>query len=74
MPVGTNAAILMCTPPTLLIFVVLVLAPWKIIWVALVAVATELVMQPCLSYSQRKGWFRFSRSPDLPDLYSAFVE
>lgn len=67
-PVGTTGAVLMCIPPTLLILVVLALASPKVMAISLLAVLVGLVMQPYLSYSERKRWFRFSRSPDLPDL------
>ncbi|XP_031259897.1 probable polyamine transporter At1g31830 [Pistacia vera] len=70
-PVGTFGAILMCIPPTLLILVVLVLASSKIMVISIFTVVIGFVIQPCLSYSERKRWLRFSRSSDLPDIYSA---
>ncbi|KAE8008812.1 hypothetical protein FH972_005287 [Carpinus fangiana] len=67
-PIGTYGAILMCIPPTLLICVVLVLAPLKVMVMSLFAVMIGLIMQPCLEYTKRKRWLRFSMStPDLPD-------
>ncbi|XP_059436491.1 probable polyamine transporter At1g31830 [Corylus avellana] len=67
-PIGTCGAILMCIPPTLLICVVLVLAPLKVMVMSLFAVMVGLVMQPCLEYTKRKRWLRFSMSTsDLPD-------
>jgi amino acid transporter len=70
-PIGTYGAILMCIPPTLLIFVVLVLAPLKVMVISSFAVMIGLVMQPCLEYSKRKRWLRFSMSSsDLPDIHN----
>jgi amino acid transporter len=67
-PIGTYGAILMCIPPTLLICVVVVLAPLKVMVMSLFAVMIGLIMQPCLEYTKRKRWLRFSMStPDLPD-------
>lgn len=73
-PVGTVGPVLMCVPPTLLILVVLVLASPKVTAFSLLVLLVGLVMQSCLSYSERKRWFRFSRSPDLPDLHSLNLE
>ncbi|KAA8546132.1 hypothetical protein F0562_020974 [Nyssa sinensis] len=73
-PIGTTGAILMCIPPSLLIFVVLALASFKVMAVSLLAIMVGLVLQPCLSYSERKRWFRFSISSDLPNLHSAYYE
>ncbi|KAK1385292.1 Polyamine transporter PUT1 [Heracleum sosnowskyi] len=70
-PLGTTATILMFTPPTLLIFVVLALASLKVMMISLLALVIGLVLQPCLWYSERKEWLTFSRSPDLPDLHDA---
>ncbi|XP_057966406.1 probable polyamine transporter At1g31830 isoform X1 [Malania oleifera] len=67
-PVGTVGAILMCIPPTLLIIVVLALASFKVVVISLIAVIVGLIMQPCLKYTEKKRWFRFSTSSDLPDL------
>ncbi|KAA8535965.1 hypothetical protein F0562_028443 [Nyssa sinensis] len=73
-PIGTTGAILMCILPTMLIFVVLAVASLKVMFVSLFAILVGLIMQPCLSYSEKKGWFRFSISSDLPDLHSAFYK
>ncbi|XP_023924723.2 probable polyamine transporter At1g31830 isoform X1 [Quercus suber] len=70
-PVGTCGAILICIPPTLLIFVVLALASLKVMAISLLAVMIGMVMQPCLQYTKRKRWFRFSMSSDLPDILNA---
>ncbi|KAL3621376.1 hypothetical protein CASFOL_036288 [Castilleja foliolosa] len=59
-PVGTMGAILMCVPPSLLILVVLALASFKVMVVSLFAVLIGLVLQPCLKYSEKKRWLRFS--------------
>ncbi|KAK9145654.1 hypothetical protein Sjap_005557 [Stephania japonica] len=67
-PVGTMGAILMCIPPTLLILVVLAIASLKVMGISLIAVLIGLVMEPCLNYSKKKKWLRFSTSSDLPDL------
>ncbi|CAK9153946.1 unnamed protein product [Ilex paraguariensis] len=68
-PVGTTGAILMCIPPSLLIFAVLALASFKIMALSLLAVMVGFVMQPCLKYSEKKRWLRFSVSSDLRDLH-----
>ncbi|RXH96886.1 hypothetical protein DVH24_009728 [Malus domestica] len=73
-PVGTVGAILMCIPPTILICVVLALSTLKIVVVSLVAILIGLVMQPCLTYVERKRWMKFSVSADLPDLHGANQE
>ncbi|XP_048430851.1 probable polyamine transporter At1g31830 [Pyrus x bretschneideri] len=70
-PIGTVGAILMCIPPTALICVVLALSTLKIVVVSLVAILIGLVMQPCLTYFERKRWIKFSVSADLPDLHGA---
>ncbi|CAA0827756.1 Probable polyamine transporter [Striga hermonthica] len=59
-PVGTAGAVLMCVPPSLLILVVLALASVKVMVISLFAVLFGLVLQPCLKYSEKKRWFRFS--------------
>lgn len=67
-PVGTAGAILLCVPPTLLILVVLALASSKVVVLSLLAVIIGLVMQPCLKYTEKKRWLRFSSETDLPDI------
>ncbi|KAK7252552.1 hypothetical protein RIF29_36586 [Crotalaria pallida] len=66
-PGGTAGAILMCIPPTILICVVLALSSLKVAVISLIAVAIGLVLQPCLTYVERKRWMKFSQSPELPD-------
>ncbi|KAM1784417.1 hypothetical protein ACFX15_036696 [Malus domestica] len=68
-PVGTGGAILMCIPPTILICVVLALSTLEIVVVSLVAILIGLMMQPCLTYVERKRWMKFFVSADLPDLH-----
>ena len=70
-PVGTCGAILICIPPTLLIFVVLALSSLKVMAISLLAVMIGMVMQPCLQYTKKKRWFRFSMSSGLPDILNA---
>lgn len=67
-PVGTIGAIIMCIPPTILIFVVLALASVKVMIVSLIAVVIGLVMQPTLKYLQKRRLLKFSMSTSLPDL------
>ncbi|XP_039026232.1 probable polyamine transporter At1g31830 [Hibiscus syriacus] len=67
-PVGTVGSILMCIPPTILIFVVLALSSLKVAVISLVAVAIGLVMQPGLKYVEKRRWLKFSTSAKLPDL------
>nr|XP_011463405.1 PREDICTED: polyamine transporter RMV1-like isoform X1 [Fragaria vesca subsp. vesca]XP_011463406.1 PREDICTED: polyamine transporter RMV1-like isoform X1 [Fragaria vesca subsp. vesca] len=59
-PIGTVGAVLLCTPPTLLIGVVLALSKRKVVVVSLIALVIGLVMQPCLKYVERKRWMKFS--------------
>lgn len=73
-PIGTVGAILMCIPPTVLICVVLALSTLKVVIVSLAAILIGLVMQPCLTYVERKRWIKFSVSADLPDLHGANQE
>ncbi|PQQ02573.1 putative polyamine transporter [Prunus yedoensis var. nudiflora] len=69
-PVGTAGAILICIPPTLLIFVVLALASPKVMAISISAVIIGLVLQPCVEYTKKKGWFNFSMNSDLPDIHA----
>ncbi|KAJ4829547.1 hypothetical protein Tsubulata_017155 [Turnera subulata] len=71
-PVGTAGAILMCIPPTLLILVVLVLASFKVMVISIIAVIIGLFMQPCLVYADKRRWFRFTKSSNLPDINSGY--
>ncbi|KAF6145998.1 hypothetical protein GIB67_033357 [Kingdonia uniflora] len=66
-PLGTTGTILMCLPPTILICVVLALSSLKVMLVSLVALLIGLVMQPCLRYTEKKKWCKFSVNSDLPD-------
>lgn len=68
-PLGTAGSILMCVPPTLLILVVLALATFKVMVISLIMVALGLILQPCLTYTDRKHWLKFSVSSDLPDVH-----
>ncbi|KAL0383909.1 UNVERIFIED_CONTAM: Polyamine transporter RMV1 [Sesamum radiatum] len=61
-PVGTAGAILMCVAPTLLILVVLALASFKVMGLSLFAILIGLVLQPCLKYTEKKRWLRFSEN------------
>lgn len=67
-PGGTIGAILMCIPPTILIFVVLYHSSRKVMVVSLVAVAIGLVLQPCLKFVEKKRWLKFSMNSNLSDL------
>ncbi|KAK6916762.1 Amino acid/polyamine transporter I [Dillenia turbinata] len=55
-PVGTTGAILMCIPPTLLLFVVVVLASLKVVAVSLLALMVGLILQPCLRHAEKKRY------------------
>ncbi|KAL7164656.1 hypothetical protein ACSBR2_040536 [Camellia fascicularis] len=70
-PLGTIGSILMCVPPTILICVVLALSSLKVMVVSLIVVVIGLVMQPCLKHVEKKGWIKFSKNSDLPDLHGA---
>ncbi|XVF67974.1 hypothetical protein PTKIN_Ptkin10aG0165100 [Pterospermum kingtungense] len=71
-PIGTAGAILMCIPPTLLILVVLAFASLKVMVISMVAVMIGLILEPCLRYSEKKRWFRFSMNADLYGFHSAY--
>ncbi|GER56225.1 amino acid permease family protein [Striga asiatica] len=66
-PVGTVGAALMCVAPTALICAVLYFSTLRVFAVSVAAIVVGLVLQPCMRYSERKGWVRFSTSRDLPD-------
>ncbi|KAF5194238.1 Polyamine transporter put1 [Thalictrum thalictroides] len=68
-PLGTFGSILMCIPPTILICVVLALSTLKIFIISLVALLVGFALQPCLRYSEKKQWLRFSINSDLQDLH-----
>ena len=70
-PIGTTGSILMCIPPTLLILVVLALASLKVVVISLFIVSLGLIIHPCLTYTDRKRWLKFSVSSDVPDFHSA---
>lgn len=70
-PTGTVGSILLCVPPTVLICVVLAFSSLKVMAVSLVAVFIGLVMQPCLTYADKKRWLKFSISSNLPEFQSA---
>ncbi|XP_068320612.1 probable polyamine transporter At1g31830 [Pyrus communis] len=71
-PVGTVGAILICIPPTLLIFVVLALATPKVMVISIAAMIIGLLLQPCIEYTKNKRWFNFSTKSDLPDFHNAY--
>ncbi|GFP89041.1 probable polyamine transporter at1g31830 [Phtheirospermum japonicum] len=73
-PVGTAGAILMCVPPSLLILVVLALASFKVMVVSMIAVLIGLVLQPCLKYSEKKRWLRFSDHSDYHSVDERIIE
>ncbi|KAL6549789.1 proline dehydrogenase [Orobanche minor] len=67
-PVGTVGAVLICLPPTVLICVVLYFSSLKVFVVSVVAIAFGVILRPCVKYSEKKRWFKFSTSSDLPDI------
>ena len=67
-PLGTIGSILMCIPPTILICITVALSSLKVVVVSLIVVIIGLLLQPCLKCAERKKWFKFSVSSDLPDL------
>ncbi|KAM2676895.1 hypothetical protein EV1_003524 [Malus domestica] len=71
-PVGTVGAILICIPPTVLIFVVLALATPKVMAVSIAAVIIGLLLHPCIEHTKQKRWFNFSTNSDLPDIHNAY--
>ncbi|KAE9614553.1 hypothetical protein Lal_00012315 [Lupinus albus] len=64
-PGGTAGAIIMCIPPTILIFVVMAFSTLKVVIISLIAMAIGLVMHPCLKFLERKRFMKFSVSPRL---------
>lgn len=70
-PVGTVGAILLCIPPAGLICLVLALSSLKILIISLIAVLLGFVMQPCLRYTDKKQWIKFSVTSELPEVPSA---
>lgn len=70
-PVGTVGAILLCIPPAGLICLVLALSSLKIMIISLIAVLLGFVMQPCLRYTDKKQWIKFSVTSELPEVPSA---
>ncbi|CAN4112588.1 unnamed protein product [Withania somnifera] len=71
-PVGTVGSILMCVPPTIFILVVMALCSFKVMIVSFLAILVGLIMQPCLSYADKKKWLSFSVSSHLVDLQSSY--
>ncbi|KAK3193269.1 hypothetical protein Dsin_024579 [Dipteronia sinensis] len=69
-PMGTTGAILMCIPPTLLILVVLALASLKIMVISLFMVALGFIIHPCLTFTDKNEWLKFSVTSDLSDFNS----
>lgn len=68
-PVGTAGSILMCLPPTLLIFVVLAFASLKVMVISIIAVIIGLVLEPCVRYTEKKRWLRFYVNSDILDVH-----
>ncbi|KAK9144167.1 hypothetical protein Sjap_004070 [Stephania japonica] len=67
-PLGTVGSILMCVLPAILIGMVLALSSLKVAVISIIAILIGLVTQPCLKYTEKKRWLRFSVSPDLPEV------
>ncbi|KAL5724602.1 hypothetical protein ACHQM5_007842 [Ranunculus cassubicifolius] len=70
-PLGTVGSILMCIPPTILIFVVLVLSSLKVMIISIVALMIGFILQPCLKHSEKKQWLKFSVNSDLRDIHAS---
>ncbi|KAI9127659.1 hypothetical protein K1719_000652 [Acacia pycnantha] len=68
-PVGKIGATLMCIPPTLLVFVTLFFASFKVLVISLSAVVVGLIFQPCLKFMEKERWLRFTVNSDLPDIH-----
>ena len=66
-PVGKIGAILMLTPPTILIYVLISLASFEVMILIFAAMLIGCALQPCLKFAEKKSWMRFSTSSDLPD-------
>ncbi|CAH9079237.1 unnamed protein product [Cuscuta epithymum] len=65
-PLGTKGSIFMCIPPTICILVVLGLASFKVMAISVLALLIGMVLQPCLVYSEKKRWFKFSVTSGCP--------
>ncbi|KAK8952474.1 putative polyamine transporter [Platanthera zijinensis] len=66
-PLGTLGCILMLIPPTILIIVVLAFSSFKVMVVSLLAMLIGFILHPCMIYTERQGWLKFSASSYLPD-------
>ncbi|XP_039043881.1 probable polyamine transporter At1g31830 [Hibiscus syriacus] len=71
-PLGTVGSIIMCIQPTLLILVVLAFASFKVMVISMVAIMIGFVLEPCLRYSDRKRWFKYSIIADHHEYHSAY--
>lgn len=67
-PLGTVGAVMICIPPTVLMCSVLAFSSLKVMIVSVVAVGIGVLLQPCIKYSEKKRWFRFSVSSELPEI------
>ncbi|OIW09606.1 hypothetical protein TanjilG_28205 [Lupinus angustifolius] len=64
-PGGTAGAIIMCIPPTILIFVVMAFSTLKVVVISLIAMMIGLVLHPFLKFLERKRFTKFSVRPHL---------
>ena len=60
MPLGTVGVVLMCTPPTILLFLVMIFATWKVIIISFVAAFLGFAVYPSLGFLKQKNWIPFS--------------
>eukprot|EP00249_Psilotum_nudum_P024956 c29332_g1_i3 orf=629-2104(+) len=67
-PLDTIGVFLLCTPPSVLLVLVMVLATWKVIIVSFTAAFIGFMLYPCIVIANKKQWLHFSFSPDLPNL------
>ncbi|XP_010256195.1 PREDICTED: probable polyamine transporter At1g31830 [Nelumbo nucifera] len=59
-PLGTAGAVMLCTPPTILICLGLALASLRTMAICLIAFLVGCAMQPGLKYIEKKGWVKFT--------------
>ncbi|PKU68039.1 putative polyamine transporter [Dendrobium catenatum] len=64
-PLDTLGCTLMLIPPTVLILVVLTFSSFKVMIVSLFAMLVGFILHPCLIYTEKNRWLKFSTSSDL---------
>lgn len=68
MPLGTVGVILMCIPPTILLFLVMIFATWKVIIISFSAAFIGFAIYPCLGFVKQRKWIHFSMNPEYANI------